>query len=85
MKKIIGYWEVWHLVLAMVLYLGLYRFIDHKQLCMIIVMGVAVLWEVSEYFWNLKAYKDFRHFLLNSYKDLLMALIGSIICVGLLE
>ena len=83
--KFIGYWEVWHLVLAMILYMGLYRFIEHKQLCMMVVMGVAILWEVLEYFWNLKAYKDKRHFLLNSYKDLGMALIGSLVCVGLLR
>ena len=85
MKKFIGYWEVWHLVLAMILYIGLYRFIDHKQLCLTIVMGTAVLWEVAEFFWNLSAYKSVKHFLLNSYKDVLMALIGSLICVGLLE
>jgi hypothetical protein len=84
MQKIIGYWEVWHLVLAMILYMALYRFIDHKQLCTIIVMGVALLWEVAEYFWNLKAYKDKKHFILNSYKDMAMALIGSLACITLL-
>jgi len=80
-QKFIGYWEVWHFALAMILYMGLYRYIDHKQLCFIIVMGVALLWEIAEYFWNLKAYKDKRHFLLNSYKDLGMALIGSVIFI----
>lgn len=85
MKKFIGYWEVWHLVLALILYMGLYRFIDNKQLCMIIVMGIALVWEVAEFFWNLAAYKSVKHFLLNSYKDIGMALIGSLICIGLLE
>jgi hypothetical protein len=84
MIKYIGYWEVWHLVLAIILYMGLYKFIEHKQLCFIIVMGIAVGYEVGEYFWNLKAYKDTKHFLLNSYKDLGMALIGSLVCVVLL-
>ena len=84
MIKFIGYWEVWHLVLAMILYLGLYRFIEHKQLCFLIVLGVALLWEIAEYFWNLKAYKDKRAFVVNSYKDMLMALAGSLICVILL-
>ena len=85
MIKFIGYWEVWHLVLSMPLFMIAYRLVGYKQMAFLIVIAIAVLWEVAEFFWNLKAYKDFKHFLLNSYKDLLMALIGNLICVGLLE
>ncbi len=85
LSKFIGYWEVWHLVLAMILFMIAYRFVGYKQMAFLIVIAVAVLWEIAEYFWNIKAYKDKKHFLLNSYKDLGMALIGSLICIGLLE
>jgi hypothetical protein len=90
MKKLFGYWEVWHIVLAMMLYMIFYRYIDIesydvKHVCFLLVMGIALLWEIAEYFWNLKAYTDSRHYLINSFKDMLAALIGSTICVLLLQ
>ena len=84
MQKIFGYWEVWHIVLAMILYMILYKFFDSKQVVFLLVMSTALMWEVSELFWNLKAYKDTRAFILNSYKDMLAALSGSLVCVILL-
>jgi len=81
----ISKWEVWHLALSIIFFMGLYRFIDSKQVCFLLVVGVAVLWEIAEYFWNLKSYKNFKAFLLNSYKDIGMALIGALICAMLLR
>jgi len=98
MKSIIGYWEVWHFALAIILFMWVYigRFPfdlfwkvigrdPFKQLTLYIVMGIALLWEIGEAFFGLGAYLDFKHFLLNSYKDLGVALIGSLICIILFK
>ncbi len=86
--KFIGYWEVWHFALSMILFMGLYRFLEHKQLCFIIVIGVALLWEVGEWIYEkiigYKSYGNVYNFKENALKDLGVALIGSLICIILL-
>ena len=84
LSSIIRYWEVWHLVLSFPAFLIVYRFFD-KQRSFFAVMGLAMLWEIVEYFTGLNAYSNVKHFLLNSYKDLGMALIGCLICITLLK
>ena len=91
LKKLFGYWEVWHIVLATWLYLifFLYVYNGHKQLTLLSVMGVAILWEVGEYFWEqnkgFESYNgDRKAFFINSFKDLLGALLSCLVCTGLL-
>ncbi len=98
MRSIIGYWEVWHFALAMILFMWIYKGRPpfdlmwmklnrepYKQLTFLLVLGVAVLWEIGEALLGLSAYSGFKHFLLNSYKDLGMALVGSLVCIILLD
>jgi len=98
MKGIIGYWEVWHFALSMILFMWIYmgripfdimwmklNRDPYKHLTFLIVMGIALLWEFGESFFGQGNYVDVKHFLLNSYKDMAMAFIGSLICVGLLD
>ena len=98
MKNIIGYWEVWHFALAIILFMWIHigRFPwdllwkvigrdPQKQLTFILVMGIAIGWEIGEGFFGLSAYSGFKHFLLNSYKDIGMALLGSLVCIVLLK
>ena len=92
LKKIFGYWEVWHIVLATWLYLFffLYVYDGHKQLTLLTVMGIAIVWEyLIEFLWE--TYKKFesyngnrKAFFLNSLKDLLAALVSCLVCTGLL-
>lgn len=91
LKKIFGYWEVWHIVSATWLYIIFFQFVydGHKQLSFLSVIGVAIIWEVIEYFWeqhkNFESYGGNKKvFFVNSMKDLLAALVGSLACVGLL-
>jgi hypothetical protein len=94
LRSLFGYWEVWHVVLATWLFMWIYfaRFpmnylwkligrIPFKQLTFLIVIAIAILWEILEAQWNLKSYPNFRAFLLNSYKDLLAALVGSVVSI----
>jgi len=89
-KKLFGYWEVWHIVLSMILYMIVYRFlyiqnIDNRQFSFIVVMVIALLYEGTEFIWNRTGYKNLRHQFLNSMKDMLAALLGSVLCVLLLQ
>lgn len=91
LKNIFGYWEVWHIVLATWLYIIFFQFVynGHKQLSFLSVIGVAIVWEVIEYFWeqhkNFESYNgDKKAFFVNSMKDMLAALVGSLVCIGLL-
>ncbi len=89
LTALFGYWEVWHIVLASWLFMAVYfaRFpfnyywglinrVPFKQLTLFTVMGIAIIWEVLEAQWNVKSYPNVKAFILNSYKDLLAALVG---------
>jgi len=56
-----------------------------KQLTFGIVLGIALLWEVGESFFGQDNYLDIKHFLLNSYKDMAMAALGSLVCIVLFK
>ena len=91
LKKIFGYWEVWHMVLATWLYIIFFQFVfnGHKQLSFLAVLGVALLWEIVEYFYehnkNFESYGGERKaFFVNSMKDMLAALVSCLVCTGLL-
>ena len=49
------------------------------------VMGVAVLWEIGEVFYNLDSYSDLRHYFLDTMVDLGAALIVCVISVIILR
>ena len=90
-KKVFGYWEVWHLVLATWLYIIVFMYVwdGHKQLSLLSVMGVAILWEIGEFFWEQsKGFESYsgnrKAFFINSFKDLLAALVSCLVCTGLL-
>jgi hypothetical protein len=90
-KKIFGYWEVWHMVLATWLYLIFFFHIwdGHKQLSFLCVLAVALLWEIVEFFWEQsKGFESYngnrKAFFVNSFKDLLAALVSCVVCTGLL-
>jgi len=89
MKKLIGYWEVWHLALSMPAFMIAMKFLHTKQKAIIAVMTLALLWEIGEWIYEKSTgYKSYSgsvyNFKKNVLKDLLMALIGSLICIGLL-
>jgi hypothetical protein len=72
-----GYWEVWHVVLAMILTLVLMRFYPYsKQRVLLWVLAIALAYELSEVLWNADAYNGWRHQFGNSMKDIIAALIG---------
>lgn len=98
MKNIIGYWEVWHFALALVLFMWIYMGRPpfdlmwmkigrdpYKQLTFLLVLGMALGWEIIELLTGLEAYSGVKHFVLNSYKDMGMALLGSFLCVLMLD
>ncbi len=88
MRKFIGSWEVWHLVLSMPAFMIAFKFFD-KQRSFMAVMGLALLWEIGEWIYEkFTGYKNYNgnvyNFKKNALKDLLMALTGILIFVGLL-
>jgi len=89
LKKIFGYWEVWHLALSMPAFMVAIRLLETKQKAVMAVMALALLWEVGEWVYEKSTgYKSYSgsvyNFKKNALKDLLMALIGSIVCIALL-
>ena len=82
MKEIIDYWDMWHLLLATWLFIGLY-FIWPKlnlKYTFLIALGIAIGWEAIEYFYNIESYSSYNAFYKNSLKDLLMALVSITFC-----
>jgi len=89
MIRLIGYWEVWHLALSMPAFMIAIRLLETKQKAVMAVMALALLWEVGEWVYEKSTgYKSYSgsvyNFKKNALKDLLMALIGSIVCIALL-
>jgi len=89
MIRLIGYWEVWHLALSMPAFMIAIRLLETKQKAVMAVMALALLWEVGEWVYEKSiGYKSYSgsvyNFKKNALKDLLMALIGSIVCIALL-
>jgi len=89
MRKLIGYWEVWHLALSMPAFMIAFKLFETKQKAVIAVMVLALLWEVGEWMYEKSTrYKSYSgsvyNFKKNTLKDLGMALIGSMICISLL-
>ncbi len=91
LRSLFGYWEVWHIVLATWLFMAIYfarfpfnyywKLINRrpfKQLTFLTVLAIAVIWEVLESQWNTQSYPNVKAFVLNSYKDLLAAVVGSL-------
>ena len=50
-----------------------------------VVMSIAVLWEGAEYFYNLEAYANIDHWMLDTLYDLIAAVIGCIVCLVVLK
>ena len=73
-----------HLVLATWLFVISYRWL-RKKYSVMVVMGVAVLWEVREYFYNLDAYANLKHWKLDTLLDLGAALIACVFCVLIIK
>ena len=73
-----------HLVLATWAYLIAYRWLN-KKYSLMAVMGVAVLWEFSEYFYNLDAYSIIKHWKLDTLMDLGAAIISCMVCILILK
>ena len=73
-----------HLVLATWLFVILFRWFN-KQKAFLFTMTVALLWEFAEYFYNLDAYKNIKHWKLDTLYDLGAALIACVICIFLLK
>jgi hypothetical protein len=69
-----------HLLLATWLFLISARWLS-KRYTMMIVMGTAILWEASEYFYNLDAYSNIMHWKKDTLIDLLAAIIACVFCV----
>ena len=73
-----------HLVLATWLFIVVHRWL-HKKYTMMVVMGVAIVWEVAEYFYNLDAYANIHHWKLDTLLDLGAALLGCVFCVLIIK
>jgi len=73
-----------HLFLATWLYTILFRWFD-KQRVFLFTMGVAIVWEVTEYFYNLDAYANIQHWKLDTLLDLGAALIACFVCTLILK
>ncbi len=89
MIKLIGYWEVWHLVLSMPAFMIALKFLNTKQTALMAVMVLALLWEMGEWIYEKSTgYKSYGgsgyNFKKNALKDLGMALIGGLVCIALL-
>ena len=78
----IDFWQ--HLTLAIVLFLIVYRFL-HKKYTMMVVMGVAVIYEAITYFFELGDYANLHHWKVDTLLDLGAALIACIFCVLILK
>ncbi len=77
MESFLGYWEVWHMVLATWLFFIVFRFMPYnKHKVFLAVLAVALAWELSEIVWNQAAYATWRAQFINSGKDMLAALIA---------
>jgi hypothetical protein len=91
LKKLFGYWEVWHLALAPYAYIIFYNWQDgHKQKAFLLTMALALLWELGEWAWqSYKKYEAYggsgRAFFVNSMKDMLAALLASLACTFLMQ
>ena len=73
-----------HLLLATWLFIILFRWLN-KRNSMLIVLGVAVIWEGAEYFYNLDAYTSLDHWQLDTLYDLIAATIGCLVCMVVLK
>ena len=73
-----------HLILATWLFLIAYRWL-YKKYTVVVVMGVAILWEVAEYFYNMDAYSNIMHWKKDTLLDLGAALIACVLCVLILK
>jgi hypothetical protein len=69
-----------HLVLATWLFMLLNRW-WRKQVVLLLVLGIALLWEIAEYFYNLDSYSGFKHYFMDTMFDMLAALIACLVCV----
>ena len=91
LRNFFGYWEVWHIVLAIWLWLMIFfqRFpmnyltgwakpILSKHKTTLLVLLIAVIFECVQPLWGYGYTK--AHFA-NSFKDLLAALVGIVICL----
>ena len=73
-----------HLILATWLFILLYRWL-YKQLTMILVLAIGLMWEMAEYFYNMDAYSGFKHYFLDSLFDMAAALIAFLVCIFILK
>ena len=73
-----------HLFLATWLFLIGWRWLN-KQLTTLSVLGIALLWEMAEYFYNLSEYANVKHFLMDSLFDILAAVLAIIFCILILR
>jgi hypothetical protein len=73
-----------HLLLATWLFAIVFRWLN-KRYTTIVVLGIAVLWEGAEYFYNLDAYSNIDHWMLDTLYDLIAATIGCIVCLVVLK
>jgi len=73
------YWTAWHMFLAVFAYLFFYRFTFNKHLAFLLTIGLAVVWEVFEYFTGIENYVSVQAFFKNSMFDLGVALLAAFI------
>ena len=85
-QKIIDYWSMWHLLLATYAFLIAYfRIKLNKQVSFLAVLGLAIVYEASEWIWNTGAYASSKAMLLNCAVDVGMALLALFVTVLILK
>ena len=73
-----------HLILATWLFLIAYRWLN-KKYSLMVVMGIAVVYEFITYFFELDNYMNIKHWKLDTLMDLGAALISCMVCILLLK
>ena len=78
LSQLFGYWEMWHFLLATWLFFIFLRYIPNItiQKAFLLVLAVALAWELAEFIWNRDAYSTFQAQFINSAKDMGAALIS---------
>ena len=88
----IDFWQ--HMAIACYFFMGLWVMLpdklqlwqSRKQTVLFYTMGLAILYDGSEYFWNLDAYGGgFRHYLLDQISDVLAVLIACLFFIIILK
>jgi hypothetical protein len=80
---LIDFYTAWHLLFASWIYIFIHNQLGHGY-AWVITMSIAIVYEISEVFWNLNSYSTVNRFLKNSFFDIVVALISCAVCTIIL-